>query len=222
MIYPIKEKIKNINLVVGCPIGCRYCYARANCNRFHITDDFSKPQFFEQKLRLFERKTAKNYFLTGMSDVAFWQEEWLQKAFEKMAQTPNTNYIFLTKRPERLHIPSAPDNAWFGVTITCAAERDRLRILKENVRAKHYHVTFEPLSDAVGEVDLSGVDWVVIGTETGNCRGKTPSRPAWVHGLHAQAKSLHIPTFFKEDLLGILPEEEMTQELPPEFEGGAL
>ena len=43
----IKDLIKNLNLVIGCPVGCDYCYARNNCRRFHITDDFSKPEYYE-------------------------------------------------------------------------------------------------------------------------------------------------------------------------------
>ena len=42
-IIDIKSKIKNINAVIGCKIGCRYCYAKAVAKRFHLTDDFSKP-----------------------------------------------------------------------------------------------------------------------------------------------------------------------------------
>ncbi len=217
MIMKIKDKIKNLNIVIGCPIGCRYCYARNNCRRFHITDDFDKPEFFESKLRLFDTKEPKVFLLTGMSDLGYWKEEWVQKVLEKAACTPQNTYLFLTKRPERLNIRTELDNLWFGVTVTCAAERKRIAALKSNVRAKHYHVTFEPLSDEVGEVDLSGVDWVVIGTETGNCKGKTPTEKSWAEGLARQAQEAGIPLFMKEDLFGILSEKEMIQQFPEEF-----
>ena len=59
------------------------------------------------------------------------------------------------------------ENAWFGVTVTRKAELWRIDALRENVRAKHYHVTFEPLFDNPGSVDLSGINWIVVGTMTG-------------------------------------------------------
>ena len=219
MITCIKDKIKNLNIVIGCPIGCRYCYARNNCRRFHITDDFNKPEFFESKLRLFDSKEPKIFLLTGMSDLAYWQPDWTEKVFEKAAATPKNTYLFLTKRPERLHIQTDLDNLWFGVTVTCAAEKNRIEILKRNVKAKHYHATFEPLSDEVGEVDFTGIEWVVLGTETGNCKGKTPSQKSWINGLASQALANNIPVFMKEDLFfaGIIPESQMIQKFPKEF-----
>ena len=217
MAIKIKDKIKNLNIVIGCPIGCRYCYARNNCRRFHMTDDFSVPRFFERKLRLFDTEKPQVFLLTGMSDLAFWEEEWVKKVLDKAAETPQNTYLFLTKRPERLNIDTRLDNLWFGVTVTCAAERGRILSLRENVRAKHYHATFEPLSDGVGEVDLHGIDWVVIGTETGNCKGKVSTKKSWADGLSGQAWALGIPVFMKEDLAGIVPEGEMIQQFPEEF-----
>lgn len=217
MIIRIKDKIKNLNIVIGCPIGCRYCYARNNCRRFHITEVFSKPEFYENKLRLFNTKEPRVFLLTGMSDLAYWKNEWLEKVLKKAEETPRNIYLFLTKRPELLDIYTELDNVWFGVTITCAAERNRADLLKRNVKAKHYHLTFEPLSDEVGEIDLDDIDWVVIGTETGNCKGKISTKKSWAKGLAKQAMSKNIPVFMKEDLFGILDEEEMTQQFPKEF-----
>ena len=103
------------------------------------------------------------------------------------------------------------------MTVTCAAERERIEILRRNVKAKHYHVTFEPLSDGVGEVDFSGIGWTVIGTETGNCKGKIPSERVWADALYLQAKAKGVPVFMKEALEGIVPTNEMIQEFPKEF-----
>lgn len=67
MVISIKDKIKNINEVIGCNIGCRYCYAKAVANGFHLTDDFSKPIADLNKLERLRKVGV--YFLTGMSDL---------------------------------------------------------------------------------------------------------------------------------------------------------
>ena len=71
--------------------------------------------------------------------------------------------------------------------------------------------------DDIGTVDLSGIDWIVIGTETGRRKGKAISRPEWVRNLTDQAHALDIPVFMKEDLCPILGEENLVQELPKAF-----
>jgi radical SAM mobile pair protein A len=219
-IIPIKKEIKNINIVIGCPIGCRYCYARANNNRFHAVKDFSKPEFFENKLQLMDTKTPKTFFLTGQSDFAYWQPEWVEKVFNKIADNPQNNYIFLTKCPEKLKIETDLSNAWFGVTVTCAAEKERITILRNNIKAKHYLIAFEPMSDYVGELDLSGIEWLVIGTEIGNCKGKIPTHKSWVNGILEQAQALNIAVFMKEDLSGIIEESKFIQSFPKKFKFG--
>lgn len=144
----IKSLIRNLNLVVGCSVGCAYCYARNNCRRFHMTDD---------------------------------------------------------------------DNVWMGVTVTCEAEKGRIAALRQHARARHYHVTFEPLFGPIEGLDLRGVEWIVVGTETGHRRGKVDARPEWVAGIVAQARAQGVAVFMKEDLLPILGEEGMIQELPEAF-----
>ena len=78
-------------------------------------------------------------------------------------------------------------------------------------------MTFEPMFDDIGQVDLAGIEWIVIGTETGRRKGKTVSKPEWVWSLADQAHTLGIPVFMKEDLVPIMGEENMVQELPTAF-----
>lgn len=220
--YCIKDKIKNINLVIGCDIGCSYCYARNNCKRFKTIPDFSIPTFFEKKLRLLDNNKYSAYLLTGQSDLSGWKEEWIEKTFKKIENNPNTQYIFLTKKPEQLNIQTSLENAWFGVTITTSKEKVRIKQLLNHVKAKHYHLTFEPLFEDVGNLDLENIDWIVVGTETGNRKGKSISKREWVLNIIQQAKAKKIPVFMKEDLISVFNEEEFIQEMPKSFLGGKL
>ena len=213
----IKDSIKNINIVIGCNIGCSYCYARMNNNRFHTIENFNNPVFFESKLKMLDNKKYGAYLLTGQSDLSGWKEKWKNKVFDKMKKNQETQYIFLTKRPEKIKIDNTPDNGWFGVTVTSSKEKNRIDELRNNIKAKHYHLTFEPMFDDVGKLDLTDISWIVIGTETGNHKGKISSKREWVFNIYNQAKANNIPVFMKEDLLGILNENEMIQEFPKEF-----
>ena len=96
------------------------------------------------------------------------------------------------------------ENAWFGVTVTRKAEQWRIDALRKNVRAKHYHVTFEPLFDYPGTVDLSGINWIVVGTMTGVQSRKVHTEPEWAWSLTDQAHKLGIPVFMKDDLVPII------------------
>ena len=213
----IKDNIQNMNLVIGCTVGCSYCYARNNVKRYHMIDDFSKPEFFPNKLRLMEKKRPQNFLLTGMSDLAGWQPEWRDKVFAKIRENPQHQFLFLSKHPDLLEFAIDLENAWFGVTVTRKSELWRIDTLKANIRAKHYHVTFEPLFDDPGKVDLSGISWIVVGTMTGAQSKKIRTVPAWAYSLVKQAHALGIPAFMKEDLVPIVGEANMVQEFPEAF-----
>ena len=213
----IKDQIQNMNLVIGCTIGCSYCYARNNVRRFHMTEDFSRPEYFPGKLKLMDRKRPQNLLLTGMSDFSDWDSEWREEVFARIARNPQHQYIFLTKRPEKIQFSTELDNVWFGVTVTSAKEKGRIKAMREHIRAKHYQVSFEPMFDNIGEVDFTGIEWIVVGTETGRRKGKSESKTEWVWNLTDQAHSRGIPVFMKEDLLPVMGEEQMVQELPQVF-----
>ena len=72
----IKDQIQNMNIVIGCTVGCTYCYARNNVKRWHMIDDFTDPEFFPGKLKMMEKKRPQNFLLTGMSDLSRWKPEW--------------------------------------------------------------------------------------------------------------------------------------------------
>ena len=84
----IKDLIQNMNLVIGCTVGCPYCYARNNVRRYHMIDDFSNPEFFPQKMRLMQKQRPQNFLLTGMSDLSGWKEEWREEVFAKIKENP--------------------------------------------------------------------------------------------------------------------------------------
>ena len=214
----IKDLIQNMNLVIGCTVGCPYCYARNNVRRYHMIDDFSNPEFFPQKMRLMQKQRPQNFLLTGMSDLSGWKEEWREEVFAKIKENPQHHFVFLSKRPDLLSFSTDLDNAWFGVTVTRKSELWRIDALRENIKAKHYHVTFEPLFDDPGQADLTGIDWIVIGTMTGAAGRKVRTEPAWTYSLTDQAHAQNIPVFWKEDLVPIMGEENMIQKLPAEFE----
>jgi protein gp37 len=127
----IKDQIQNMNIVIGCTVGCAYCYARNNVKRWHMIDDFAAPEFFPGKLKMMEKKRPQNFLLTGMSDLSGWKSEWRDEVFEKIRENPQHQFLFLTKRPDLLDFDTDLENAWFGVTVTRKAELWRIDALRE-------------------------------------------------------------------------------------------
>ena len=91
------------------------------------------------------------------------------------------------------------------------------RRFEKNIKAGTTMSPFEPIFDEIGDIDFEGIDWIVIGTETGHRKGKVDSRPEWVLHIADQAQTQGVPVFMKEDLLPIMGEERMIQELPEQF-----
>ena len=126
---------------------------------------------------------------------------------EKLSRYPQHTFMLLTKRPERMkHFISLTKesdtvcglwplpNLWLGVTVCNRGELWKLDVLRKIPAALRF-VSFEPLLSDLGNVDLSGIGWVICGGETGP--GARPMNPDWVRSLRDQCQGATVPFFFK-------------------------
>src|SRR5262249_48898173 len=105
----------------------------------------------------------------------------------------------LTKRADRLRdfAPRLPwpDHVWMGVSVESPDYAPRIDRLRET-RAAVKFLSIEPLLGPMGELDLTGIDWVIVGGESGP--GARPMNPAWVREIRDQCHQADVPFFFKQ------------------------
>jgi protein gp37 len=88
-----------------------------------------------------------------------------------------------------------PDNLWLGATVEAQSVISRIDPLKR-LNASVRFLSCEPLVDDLGEIDLSGIDWLIVGGESG-VKGR-PMKPEWVRSLLKQARVYNVPFYFKQ------------------------
>ncbi len=140
-------------------------------------------------------------FVNSMGDL-FHEEVpigFIRQVFGVMAATPRHTYQLLTKRAERLAeiapLLPWPRNVWLGVTVE---DHERLT-REEKLRAVPAAVRFlsiEPLLGPLPDLDLSGIDWVIVGGESGP--GARTMNPAWVLAIRDECVASQVPFFFKQ------------------------
>ena len=118
---------------------------------------------------------------------------------ETIRETPQHRYQILTKRSERMAeyftTRDIPQNVWLGVTVECLASKiriDSLRVLNATVK----FLSCEPLIEDLGELNLQGIDWVIVGGESGP--KARPMKPEWVVSIKKQVKEHGAAFFFKQ------------------------
>lgn len=210
-----------INPVVGCTFGCEYCYAKKMNDRFQWISDFSKPQFFPERLKKLKSKKSKNIFMNSMSDIADWLLSWEEIIYEAIEQNPQHNYLFLTKRPSTLCLPPISENIWIGTTITSGEDSYRLCELADYAHFNSKFLSIEPLHE---DMELRAyhnhfyrIEWVIIGAETGNRKGKIVPKKEWIEHIVIDCEKYGIPVFMKDSLIPIIGEENMLREFPKEL-----
>lgn len=199
------------NPVTGCTnvsAGCKHCYARVFAERLKAMGASGYENGFAvtlQPARLSEplkRRRPTVYFVNSMSDLFHEQVPfaYVEQIIEVVERTPRHRYQILTKRPERMAeffaARPVPENAWLGVSVENRRHGvPRIPLLRA-VAAPVRFLSIEPLLERLGDVDLSGIDWVIVGGESG-ARAR-PMKPLWVSEVRDQCLERSIPFFFKQ------------------------
>lgn len=199
---------KTWNVITGCTkysAGCANCYAEALTKRFPK----AFPNGFNVTLhpeRLDEPKHVKKptmFFVCSMADL-FHNEvpfEYIDRVMQTIRDCPQHTFQILTKRTIRMRnyflTRFVPRNAWIGTTVESNKQIGRIRLISgigifEN--SKHF-LSCEPLLSDLGTLDLSGIDWVIVGGETGP--KARPMKKEWLLNIKRQCEEQGVPFFFK-------------------------
>jgi len=189
--------------------------------------DFFQPTFHKYLLDKPQRwKKPQTVFVCSMADLfGDWvPDEWIEEVFAACDAAPWHRYMFLTKNPKRYALLREqgirpPDDSWIGTS--CTTDSQAIKGTYElakcwNVNASWF-VSLEPILERMSREaveDLSVMDWLIIGAETGHREGKVIPQKAWIDEICEEADARETPVFMKESLLPIVGEENMRRELP--------
>ncbi len=198
------------NPVTGCSkvsAGCKNCYAERMAKRLFAMGSPRYAAGFAVRLQhdLVEApkawKSPKVIFVNSMSDL-FHEKvplDFIQKVFATMRACPQHTFQILTKRSSQLlelspHLDWAP-NIWMGVSVEDSRVVGRVRDL-QRVPAAVRFLSLEPLIGPVGEISLEGIDWAIVGGESGP--GSREMKIEWVREIFRQCRRANTAFFFKQ------------------------
>ena len=198
------------NPITGCTKtspGCQNCYAERMAHRLqamgnpNYTNGFSLT-LHEHALEIpFRWKKPRMIFVNSMSDL-FHQDvplEFIQKVFGVMRQASWHTYQVLTKRSSRLSELTEdvdwPVNVWMGVSVENRTHTFRIDHLRQTGTHTKF-LSLEPLLGPIPHMNLEGMDWVIVGGESGPYA--RPMKKKWVIDVKEQCQAVDIPFFFKQ------------------------
>ena len=198
------------NPVTGCSkisAGCANCYAERMSRRLsamgrnNYADGFKVALHEDMLNRPMTWKSSHVIFVNSMSDL-FHNDvpvDFVHRVFNVMNKAHRHAYQILTKRSGRLRRLNSRlpwnSNIWMGVSVESSKylyRIDDLRLTGAHIK----FVSFEPLLAPVGEIDLKGIDWVIVGGESGP--KSRPMDPTWVLEIRDQCIRNKTPFFFKQ------------------------
>lgn len=198
------------NPVTGCTKisqGCKNCYAERMAKRLkamgsaRYRDGFRvtlHPDLLDVPRRW---KKPRTVFVNSMSDLFHEDipDEYIERVFATMQACAQHTFQVLTKRAERLADLGArltwPPNVWMGVSVEDRRVIQRIDALR-SVPAAVRFLSLEPLIGPLESLDLRGIDWVIVGGESGP-RAR-PMKGAWVDSILRQCRSAGTAFFFKQ------------------------
>jgi protein gp37 len=207
------------NPVTGCDRvsqGCDHCYALTLAGRLKAMgqpkyqrdgDPRTSGPGFGVTVHPSELETPKHWqrprliFVNSMSDLFHPRVpvQFIRQVFDVMAATPQHTYQILTKRPRRaralLRGREPGGNVWLGVSIESDEHVDRADLLRE-VPAAIRFLSCEPLLGPLPSLDLTDIDWVIVGGESGP--DARPILEEWVRSIRDSCLAAGVPFFFKQ------------------------
>lgn len=141
-------------------------------------------------------------FVNSMSDLFHSKVtgEYVRRVFDVMRRCPQHTFQVLTKRPERVVEMRAelpwPENVWIGTSVESSAYFGRIRLLQQVREASVRFLSCEPLLGPLPRMPLKGIDWVIVGGESGP--GARPMQGSWALEIKRQCEAKGVPFFFKQ------------------------
>ena len=198
------------NPVTGCTkisAGCKNCYAERMAKRLKAMGQPNYVNGFELTLHKdalelpLRWKKPQTIFVNSMSDLFHEDvpETFILSTFDVMRRASWHRFQVLSKRSERIaeispRLPWA-NNIWMGVSVENAETAFRIDYLRQTA-AHIKFLSLEPLLGPLPRLDLSGIDWVIVGGESGP--GARPMNEAWVIDLRRQCQRAGVSFFFKQ------------------------
>lgn len=188
--------------------GCKNCYAERLASRLKKMGNRKYKNGFRFTLHKdaielpLRWRRPRKIFVNSMSDLFHesMPQDFLTNCFKVMKKADWHVYQILTKRPDRMlsfaeDYGEVPQHIWLGTSVELAMYKPRIEILKQ-IPAKVKFISFEPLLGPIGEVDLTGISWAIVGGESGP--NHRPIERAWVREIHQTCKNQEVAFFFKQ------------------------
>ena len=201
---------KTWNPITGCTkisAGCANCYAEIMSKRLQAMKQDKYKNGFTLTMHNdvldepIKWKKPHTIFVCSMSDLFHENVPFvfIDKVMETIKSTPQHNYQILTKRANRMaeyfSDKIIPKNAWLGVTVDIASSKSRIDFLR-NLNAPIKFLSCEPLLEDLGDMNLDGIDWVIVGGESG--AKARPMKEEWVQSIKVQTEKQGSAFFFKQ------------------------